>query len=74
MIKPLNSFGIDLACFGNHDFDYSLERVRELIDMTNFPWLLSNVFDDRTERRLADALEFKIIDKNGVKIGFFSLA
>jgi hypothetical protein len=42
--------------------------------MTNFPWLLSNVFDKRTERRLADALEFKVIDKNGIKIGFFSLA
>jgi len=24
MVKPMNSLGIDLACMGNHDFDYSL--------------------------------------------------
>lgn len=56
MIKPLNSFGIDLACFGNHDLDYSLDHVKYLIGKTNFPWLLSNVYDTRTKRRLAEGL------------------
>lgn len=74
MIKPLNSFKIDLACFGNHDLDYELEHVTQLIKKTNFPWLLSNVYDKRTERRLADGEEYKIIEKGGFKIGIFSLA
>lgn len=56
MIKPLNAFGIDLACFGNHDLDYELEHVMELVKQTNFPWLLSNVYDVRTGRRLAEGL------------------
>lgn len=74
MIKPLNAFGIDLACLGNHDFDYELEHVLELTQKTNFPWLLSNIYDKRTQRRLAEGLETYIIEKNGIKIGFFSLA
>jgi 5'-nucleotidase len=74
MIKPLNAFGIDLACLGNHDLDYELEHVRNLIDQTNFPWLLSNIYDNRTNRRLAEGLEAYIFEKNGMKIGVFSLA
>lgn len=74
MIKPLNALGIDLACFGNHDLDYELDHVMKLIKMTNFPWLLSNVYDKRTQRRLAEGLETYIFEKNGVKIGVFSLA
>lgn len=54
MIKPLNEFGIDLACFGNHDLDYELEHVMKLVSKTNFKWLLSNVYDVRTHRRLAE--------------------
>jgi 5'-nucleotidase len=53
MVKPLNSFKIDLACLGNHDLDYEIERVTELKNKTNFPWLLSNVHDKHTGLLLA---------------------
>lgn len=52
MIKPLNSFGIDAACYGNHEFDYSIESIKKLVNATNFPWIFSNVFDKKTGRRL----------------------
>ena len=74
MIKPLNAFGIDLACYGNHDFDYELDHVQKLVRQTNFPWLLSNIIDRRTGRRLGDALESYVFHGNGLKIGVFSLA
>ena len=53
MVKPLNAIGVDLACFGNHDFDYELDHVLKLTKATNFPWLLSNIYDKRTGRRMA---------------------
>jgi 5'-nucleotidase len=31
MIEPMNSFGIDAACLGNHDFDYPIDHVMKLI-------------------------------------------
>lgn len=27
MIKPVNDFGVDVACFGNHEFVKKLFRV-----------------------------------------------
>lgn len=74
MVKPLQAFGIDLACFGNHDLDFELEHVMDMIKRTGFPWLLSNVYDRRTQRRLAEGLEYFIFNKNGIRIGVFSLA
>jgi len=47
------------------------------MDMTKrsgFPWLLSNIYDRRTQRRLAEGLETYIFNKNGVRVGVFSLA
>lgn len=74
MIRPLNAMKIDLACMGNHDFDYPIERVKMLKNSTNFPWLLSNVVDRSTGGRAVDTEEYKIIEKGGYKIGVFSLA
>lgn len=54
MLKPLNSFKIDLACLGNHDLDYTYNHVVELKNSTNFPWLCSNIFDKRTNKRMID--------------------
>lgn len=31
MIKPIHRFKIDVACPGNHDFDYPLEKVETLL-------------------------------------------
>lgn len=61
MIKPLNSMKIDLACLGNHDFDYPLPHVQHLKNSTNFPWLLSNVLDKKSGQRLEGTEEYKII-------------
>ena len=74
MIKPLNAMKIDLACLGNHDFDYPLPHVQHLKNSTNFPWLLSNVIDKKSGNRLEGTLEYKILEKGGFKIGIFSLA
>lgn len=61
MIKPLNSFGIDVACYGNHEFDYTEHDIEALIKQTNFPWILSNVYHLDTNKRLCDAHEYFII-------------
>lgn len=55
MIEPMNAFNIDVACFGNHDFDFPIDEVMELKRQTNFPWLLTNVFDNKTGGRMGDA-------------------
>lgn len=61
MVHCLNLFKIDAACFGNHEFDYDIEHTEKLAKACNFPWLLGNLIDKRTEEPLGDAGEDIVI-------------
>ncbi|EGR29458.1 ser thr protein phosphatase family protein, putative [Ichthyophthirius multifiliis] len=74
MIEPINACQIDIACVGNHDFDYNLQQVEQLFKKCNFPWLCSNIYDTRTQNILADNQLYSIIDMQGIKVGFMGLA
>lgn len=73
MIDALNELNITAACIGNHDFDFGVDHLAELISLTNFPWLLSNVLDITTEKPLADGKLKHIIESNGLRIGIIAL-
>ncbi|KAJ6781192.1 hypothetical protein PWT90_05969 [Aphanocladium album] len=78
MAPLLDSFDIDVACFGNHDFDFGEDRLRELTESMRFPWTLTNataVGEGGDGRRLlASAKEYVIRDIAGYRFGFFGLA
>jgi 5'-nucleotidase len=44
MIDAMNSAGMDLAIFGNHEFDISENELQERINESNFQWVSSNSF------------------------------
>ncbi|CAG8514973.1 1413_t:CDS:2 [Paraglomus occultum] len=73
MVAPLNSLGIDVACIGNHDFDFGVAVLRSHIAQTKFPWLLSNVVDPDTDKPLGGGKKFVVLNKSGLKIGFIGL-
>ncbi|KDQ13838.1 hypothetical protein BOTBODRAFT_33278 [Botryobasidium botryosum FD-172 SS1] len=73
IIPVLNHLGIDIACYGNHDFDLGEERLVELSEKCNFPWLLSNAVNGEG-KLLASARDYAVRDYRGYKIGFFGLA
>ncbi|KNC96618.1 uncharacterized protein SPPG_08200 [Spizellomyces punctatus DAOM BR117] len=73
MVPVLNELQVDIACYGNHDFDFGEEVLLELKRACNFPWLMSNVVDS-TGRLLADAKEYMVVTHQGCKLGFFALA
>ena len=68
----MNNFGVDVACMGNHDFDFGLPTLKELIHETNFPWLLSNVLDS-DGNPIANGKRFHILKKNDLKLGIIGL-
>ncbi|KAK7040889.1 hypothetical protein VNI00_009485 [Paramarasmius palmivorus] len=74
IIPVLNHLEIDIACYGNHDFDFGEDRLNELSLECNFPWVLSNAFHREGGKRLAAAGECVIRECNGYRIGFFGLA
>ena len=68
MIEVLNTCHLTCACLGNHDFDFGLEKILTHIQNSNFPWLLSNVFDVETKKTLGNVPEKHIIEINGIKV------
>jgi 5'-nucleotidase len=64
--------GYDARCFGNHEFDYGYQILRDRASHSRFPWLAANVSTE-----MKGVLDFKkdyvIIEKAGIKFGIFGL-
>lgn len=43
IIDLMNEMDYDLVTFGNHEFDYGMERLSELLDMAKFKIVATNV-------------------------------
>lgn len=43
MVELFNAMGIDLAGYGNHEFDFGPEVARERAASSEFPWLGANI-------------------------------
>ena len=73
MIDAWNAVGLDLAVFGNHEFDIKTPDLLDRMKESNFKWLGANVIDSRTGKIFADTPPFIIREFGGVKIGFIGL-
>jgi 5'-nucleotidase len=73
MIAAFNALGLDVATFGNHEFDFGpavlLERMRE----SKFAWLSANVRDRRSGAPFGGAARERLVTLGGVAVGFFGL-
>ncbi len=71
--EMMNKIGYDAMTVGNHEFDDGPEVLREFVDNTDFPILMSNS-DVSGEPLLADAIQKSVvIEKGGEKIGLIGL-
>ncbi|XP_054722641.1 trifunctional nucleotide phosphoesterase protein YfkN-like [Uloborus diversus] len=73
MIPVLNSLGVHCAVFGNHDFDFGVDILTDFSSRTHFPWLISNVIDNETEKPLANGFLTKVLESKGKKFGIIGL-
>ncbi len=73
MIGGLNMLGLDLATFGNHEFDFGpavlLDRMRE----SAFTWISANVLDRRSGRPFGGAQADVFLTLGGVRLGVYGL-
>ena len=49
-----------------------MDALNEVVEKTNFPWLMSNVIDKETNKPLAEGKLSHIIEWEGRKIGLVS--
>jgi 5'-nucleotidase len=73
MIDAWNALGLDYSVFGNHEFDFGPDVLRDRIKESHFVWLGANVVDKRTGKPFGDTPPFVIREFEGVKVGIIGL-
>lgn len=77
VIELMNIAGYDLMTPGNHEFDFGEEQFLSNVKRAEFPVVSANVY--KNDALLLEGVQegnkgcHTIIEKNGVKIGFFGL-
>src|ERR1043165_1030432 len=73
MIEAWNAIGLDYATFGNHEFDFGPDVLKQRMKESKFGWVAANVIDNKTNKPFGGAAPFVIREFGGVKIGIFGL-
>ncbi|PWU67076.1 bifunctional metallophosphatase/5'-nucleotidase [Gracilibacillus dipsosauri] len=72
LIKIGNSLLYDMAIFGNHEFNYGIEYLKNVVNKTNYPWLAANILDKHTGEPFFGT-PYVTKEINGIKITFLGI-
>jgi 2',3'-cyclic-nucleotide 2'-phosphodiesterase (5'-nucleotidase family)/predicted AlkP superfamily phosphohydrolase/phosphomutase len=64
-----NAWGLDATSYGNHEFDYGVERLLMHQARANFPFLATNIVETATGKAPSWVQPSKVFSVNGVKVG-----
>lgn len=68
-----NAWGMDATSFGNHEFDYGVERLARQIDRAHFPFLGANIVEEATGELPEWNQPSAVFDVNGVPVGVIGI-
>lgn len=75
-VAAMEALGYDAATFGNHEFNYGLDFLDEVVDDASFPYVNANIRDAKTNKLKYTPyvlIEKEVVDSNGetatIKIG-----
>ena len=68
-VTMMNAAGYDIAILGNHEFDYGWAQIKANLESADFEVLCANVLEN--DAPIYDG--YTIVEKGGVKVGFFGL-
>lgn len=72
MVEAFNKIPIDIANFGQHEFDFGVKNAHSLMDKSQFDWITSNI-THRNGQPIFNLPKYKVLNINGIKIGFIGL-
>ncbi|MDP3909886.1 MAG: 5'-nucleotidase C-terminal domain-containing protein [Gemmatimonadales bacterium] len=73
-IEALNALGIDAAAIGNHEFDWSIDTLRQRMREARYPFLAANITDSIGSARPEWARPWAVVTKDGTRIAVIGLA
>ena len=65
----LNYIGCSSMTLGNHEFDWSTEKIKSNAQLANFPFLAINVYDKSTNKRVDYCDASVVVEFGDAKIG-----
>lgn len=75
IVDLMNAVHYDYAIFGNHEFDYNLNRLSELIKKSEAKYLSSNIeYSGKKVSFLEDTLPFAIKECGKTKVAFIGIS
>lgn len=72
MVATLNAVGVDVAVFGNHEFDFGADVAVRRLSESKFPWLGSNI-RAKDGKPLAGAADVWTRQVGDIKVGVFGV-
>ena len=73
MIDAWNTAQLDYSTFGNHEFDFGPDVLRQRMQESKFKWLAANVIDKKTGQPFGNAQAYAVREFDGVKVAIFGL-
>ena len=64
-----NAWGLDATAFGNHEFDYGVDRIRKHEARANFPFLSANILDAASGDYPDFVKPSQVFRVNGTRVG-----
>ncbi|MDF2840990.1 MAG: LPXTG-motif cell wall anchor domain protein, partial [Clostridia bacterium] len=74
VLAAMNDMGFEAMAVGNHEFDWGLDKLRELSNKAEFPFLAANIVEKGTNNTPDFAEKYIIINRNDMNIGIIGLA
>ena len=65
----MNELDFVSMTLGNHEYDWGEEKIRENLEIAEFPFLAINVYNKDTHTRVDYATPSVMIEEDGIKIG-----
>ena len=74
IVELMNEMGYDVVTFGNHEFDYGMDQLQELIGKMNADMIACNVRYTGTKGNIFENVPGYVIKEvNGVKVAFIGI-
>jgi 2',3'-cyclic-nucleotide 2'-phosphodiesterase (5'-nucleotidase family) len=64
-----NAWGLDATSYGNHEFDYGVDRLKKQQARAKFPFLATNIFETTSSHRPPWVKPSAVFTINGTKVG-----
>ena len=72
IIDIMNAVGYDIATYGNHEFDYGMSRLKELVTKSKATYVSANFTDLISGKTVSDA--YKIVTYGSVKVAYVGIS